>query len=379
MMSEDDSFAFDDEGLDDDDDEDESEIPSCQRTWMKITRRVVVSAAERIQQLPAPFLSELQGLHQTLDRRGKEIVDLGKYAVDVPISPTVSASAPSPATIAKTFADYLAHEYQVDVDPEQEILLVPGIRVALLLTAAQFVDAGTICHLPDPGFDGYRKLVLLFEGKPRTCPIYQRNDYLPNLEQFDTKGSKSPRLLFLTSPHNPTGAICDENFYSRLQRLATEANILVDRRLFVRPCRIPAIFGHRYSVNRVKRLKVGLEMFSFSTNLAAPHLKLTAIVGRKRMIDPWQRWRGHSACLPSVPMLDLCRPLFCVRESLANHIVRCREEISIAYECHRRFAAEAPVSNSIRLLAQDLSGSSCGGVDCRLALRVDCCAIVEFS
>lgn len=194
---------------------------------MKIARRVVVSAAERIQQLPAPFLSELQGLHRALARRGKEIIDLGKYAVEVPLSPPAPTSAIPHADIATILAEYLAREYQVDLDPAQEILLVPGIRVALLLMAAQFVDAGTICHLPDPGFDGYRKLVLLFEGKPRTCPLYQRNDYLPNLEQFDNKGLKSPRLLFLTSPHNPTGAVCDENFYSRLQRLATEANILV--------------------------------------------------------------------------------------------------------------------------------------------------------
>jgi len=148
---------------------------------MKITKRVVVSAAERIQQLPAPFLSELQGLCKTLERRGKEIVDLGKYAIHVPFAAQTSVSPSDRTAIATTFADYLAREYQIDIDPAQEILLVPGIRAALLLTAAHFVDAGTTCLLPDPGYDAYRKLVLLFEGKPRSCPVYQRNDYLPIL------------------------------------------------------------------------------------------------------------------------------------------------------------------------------------------------------
>jgi LL-diaminopimelate aminotransferase len=295
---------------------------------MKITKRVVVSAAERIQQLPAPFLSELQGLCKTLERRGKEIVDLGKYAVRVPLPAQTPVGPPDATAIAKTFADYLVHEYRVDLDPTQEILLVPGIRAALLLTAANYIDAGTTCLLPDPGYDAYRKLVLLFEGKPRTCPVYQRNDYLPNLEQFDRNASRSSRVLFLTSPHNPTGAVCDENFYSRLQRLAAEANILVvadsSYALSYSGNFRPPLFCHSR-----KRLRLGIEMFSFSTNLAAPELKLTAIVGRKRMIDPLATLARSLGLLPSVPLLTYAAPYFASVESLANHITRCREEVSL--------------------------------------------------
>lgn len=295
---------------------------------MKITKRVVISAAERIQQLPAPFLSELQGLCKTLERRGREIVDLGKYAIHVSLSSQTSVGPSDGTAIAATFADYLAREYRVEIDPAQEILLVPGIRAALLLTAAHFVDAGTTCLLPDPGFDAYRKLVLLFEGKPRSCPVYQRNDYLPNLEQFDRIASRSPRLLFLTSPHNPTGAVCDENFYSQLQRLAAEANILVVA---------DSSYALSYSGNfrpplfcqSRKRLRLGIEMFSFSTNLAAPHLKLTAIVGRNRMIDPLATLARSLGLLPSGPLLTYAAPYFATAESLANHIARCREEISL--------------------------------------------------
>jgi aspartate/methionine/tyrosine aminotransferase len=251
----------------------------------------------------------LQGLCKTLERRGKEIVDLGKYAIHVPFATQTSVSPSDRTAIATTFADYLAREYQIDIDPAQEILLVPGIRAALLLTAAHFVDAGTTCLLPDPGYDAYRKLVLLFEGKPRSCPVYQRNDYLPNLEQIERIASKSPRLLFLTSPHNPTGAICDENFYSHLQRLAAEANIFV-------------VADSSYAL-------------SYSGNFRPPlfcqsrKLKLTAIVGRKRMIDPLATLAHSLGLLPSEPLLTYAAPYFASAESLTSHIVRCREEISL--------------------------------------------------
>lgn len=293
---------------------------------MKITKRIVVSASERIQHLPAPFLSELQGLSKALRRRGREIVDLAKYAVHVPLSESASSSADAGA-IAKTFADYLSTEYQVDLDPQQEILLVPGIRAALLLTAAQFIDAGTTCLLPDPGYDAYRKLVLLFEGKPRSCPLYQRNDYLLNLDQFERMKDKSPRLLFLTSPHNPTGAVCDENFYAQLQKLAADGNIMVvaDSSYalsYAGNFRPPLFCQSR------QRSRLGLEMFSFSTNLAAPELKLTAIVGRRRMIDPLTVLARSLGLLPSAPLLAYAAPYFASADALAGHIARCRQEIS---------------------------------------------------
>jgi L-glutamine---4-(methylsulfanyl)-2-oxobutanoate aminotransferase len=292
---------------------------------MKMTKRVVVSAAERIQQLPAPFLSELQGLRHNLERRGKDVVDLGRYSIEVPLRQGTDTDADY-GTIASTFGAYLEREYQADLDPDQEILLVPGTRSALLLIAAQFVDAGTICHIPDPGFDGYRKFALLFEGKPRNCTLYQRNDYLPNLEQLSNKSIRAPQVIFLTSPHNPTGAVCDENFYSHLYRTALEANILavVDSSyslVFAGNFRPPLFCQTR------QRLKVGVELFSFSANLAAPHLKLAAIVGRKRLIDPLATVARSLGLVPSVPLLKYAAPYFASADVLAEHIVRCRDEI----------------------------------------------------
>jgi aspartate/methionine/tyrosine aminotransferase len=70
-------------------------------------------------------------------------------------------------------------------------------------------------------------------------------------------------------------------------------------------------------------------MFSFSTNLAAPQLKLTAIVGRKRMIDPLATLARSLGLLPSVPLLAYAGTYFASVDSLASHIARCREEIGL--------------------------------------------------
>ncbi len=293
---------------------------------MKIPRRVVLSAAERIQQLPTPFLSELEGLRRNLERRGKSIVDLGRYSLTVPPEATDPGSSSDPATIKPVLADYLHREYQADIDPNEEILLVSGMRPALLLIAAQFVDAGTICHIPDPGFDGYRKMVQLFDGKPRLCPLHQRNDYLANLEQLNSTASKAPSVFFITSPNNPTGAVADENFYARLYRMASEANVLVI---------VDSSYALSYSGNfrpplfcqARQRSKVGLELISLSTTLAAPQLKLAAIIGRKRMLEPLATIGRSLGLLPSTPLLNYAASFFASTDAFSSHINRCRDEI----------------------------------------------------
>lgn len=294
---------------------------------MKVTGRVVVTAADRIQHLPAPFLTELEGLKRSVLRHGKQITDLGRYAIAVDPEPhTNGATDVGSIDIKRVFGEFLAREYHVNIDPEREMLLLAGARASLLLLGAYFLERGTICYVPDPGYDAYRKLAILFDGDLKSYPVYQRNDYLPNLEQFDGKPSKGLKLLFVNSPHNPTGAVADQDFYQRVQKLAAERNILV----IVDSSYAPAHAGNfrpPLFCESTNRLRVGLELFSFSAGLCAPDLRLTALVGRKALIEPLAALSHSLGSAPYRPSLDYARSYFASAETLVNHIARCREEI----------------------------------------------------
>ncbi len=294
---------------------------------MRISGRVVLSSADRVQRLPAPFLSELRDLRAALERRGRQVVDLGRYAVRVPFSGASRPSGSPASQIKSVFAEYLHKEYSAEIDPEREILLLPGARVGLLVLAAYLADNDTAIHVPDPGYDAYHAAALLFGAKIKRYPLYQRNDYLPNLEVYSERPPKTARVMIVNSPHNPTGAVCDNAFYERLRKIAAAANIFViadsSYALSSAGNFRPALF-----CENVRRLRVGLEMFSFSTTLCSHDLKLTALVGRKTLIQPLSALAKSLSLEPAVASLTAAAGYFSSAAGLSDHISTCREEIA---------------------------------------------------
>ncbi len=293
---------------------------------MRISGRVVLSSAERVQRLPAPFLSELRDLQSALGRRGRDVVDLGRYSIKVPLASEAAASAISSAQIKDVFAEFLHKEHAVEIDPSREMLILPGARVALLILAAYLADEDTVFHLPDPGYEAYRVPALMFGAKIATYPLFQRTDYLPNLETLKERPGKTSRVIVVNSPHNPTGAVCDGAFYERLRKTAATANLLVvadsSYALSSAGNFRPALF-----CENTRRLRVGLEIFSFSTGLCAPEIKLTALVGKRTLIQPLATLAKLLSLEPSQATINSAAGYFSSAKILEEHFGRCREEI----------------------------------------------------
>lgn len=294
---------------------------------MRISGRVVLSSADRIQRLPAPFLSELRDLRSAMERRGREVVDLGRYAVRVPFASNVDTVEVSSERVRSVFGEYLQQQHGVEIDPARQMLLLPGARVAMLLIAAYMGDDDTVFHVPDPGYEAYRVSALLFGAKVKAYALYQRNDYLPNLEIFSERPPKSARVMFVNSPHNPTGAVCDHAFYERMRKTAATANLFViadsSYALSSAGNFRPALF-----CENPRRLRVGLEMFSFSTTLCAPELKLTALVGNKTLIQPLAALARLLSLEAAQASIRATSGAFSTVTALTNHINKCREELA---------------------------------------------------
>ncbi len=295
---------------------------------MKLTGHVVVTAARRIEKLPAPFLGELEGLKKGLARRGRKISDLGRYSVKVPLE--LNNGEPLPLTIREikaTLAAFLASEYGAEVHPEKEMLLLPGARTTLLLLAAFFADESATYHLPNPGYDAYRKFAMMFDAKVKHYQLYQRNDYLPNLDQLGREVGKNLNLVFINTPHNPSGTVCDQDFQARLHRHAAEHNYLL---VVDSSYALPYAGNFRpplYCETR-RHLRNGLEMISFSTGFLSPELKLTILIGRRTLIQPLAQAAHSLGLKPLQPMLHVASSYFASVTTMKDHLKNCRDELS---------------------------------------------------
>ena len=288
-------------------------------------RRVITSHADRIDALSGPFLSELAGARKLAIRRGETITDLSQF--DLRLEPPSGAgeSAQVSERIREVFAEFLSERHAVRIDPAREMLLLPSGRAALMLLCCYFVDSGRECLAPDPGFVAYRNLPLLFGGQVKRYAVLQRNDFLPNLEQFtrEKRAGKISRLLFVNSPHNPTGAIADSDFYTRLTKLAVSENLLVIADSSYCLSSIGSMEPPIFLEYR-KRFGTGLEMFSLSTNLCAPDLKLTIVVGARRHLLPLASLAQVSGLLPNPYLLGAATGYFSSLESFQQHLEHTR-------------------------------------------------------
>lgn len=291
-------------------------------------RRVITSHADRIDTLAGPFLSELAGARKLATRKGGQIADLSRFDLRLDPPGNGEPKTDPAAQIKQVFAEYLGAAYGVRLRPEHELLLAPSGRAALTLLCCYFVESGRECLAPDPGFVAYRNLPPLFGGKVKRYSLRQRNDFLPNLEQFtrEKPDGRLSRLIFVNSPHNPTGAVADHDFYARLAKLAVTENLLVIadssyclNTIGTMPA--PIFVEHR------KRFSAGLELFSLSTNLCAPDLKLSIVAGPRRHITALKSLATVCGLTPSPPLLAAAARYFESTRSLQSHLRLCRETI----------------------------------------------------
>ncbi len=303
----------------------------------------MVGSAERIQRLPAPFLSELRDLRRGLERRGRAITDLGRYTISIPAPP--ARIEVDETQIRRTFAEYLAKRYEVELDADRELLLLPGAKSTLLLLNAYFADQDTICHYPDPGYDSYRVFGALFDASLRPYPLLQRNDFLLNLEQFPVGRRREFGMLLVTSPQNPTGSLCDHHFYQRLYKKAAAANLLV---IADSSYALPYAGAFRpplFSESR-RRLKTGLEIISLSTGFLNPNLKLTVVIGRRSLIQPLTALARLLNLRPSQAMFELASGYFVSHDALDRHVERCRAELQSRTELMTEALKAAEIEHS---------------------------------
>src|SRR5256885_6066861 len=151
-----------------------------------------------------------------LEAQGRNIVHLEMGEPDFPTPPNIVEAAQralrdgythyTPAgglmPARQAVADWMRRWYEVDVKPEQ-VVMVPGSKNVLLFTMLALVDEGDEVIVPDPGYPIYASVAIMAGGKPVPIPLRERNDFRLDIEELKSKITPKTRLLVINSPQNP--------------------------------------------------------------------------------------------------------------------------------------------------------------------------------
>ncbi len=122
---------------------------------------------------------------------------------------------------------YMKDLYNVELDPETEVVHAIGSKSALSLLPAVFINPGDISIMTVPGYPIMGTWTKYLGGEVVNLPLLAKNGYLPDLDSVTDEQKKRAKLLYLNYPNNPTGASATEMFFKKAIDFAKKNNILI--------------------------------------------------------------------------------------------------------------------------------------------------------
>lgn len=198
--------------------------------------------AARVKSLPQYIFSEFNKKKLELQKQGIDIIDLGIGAPDLPTPPFVlktlfdEVQNPenhrySPYQGIREFREAVSQfyktRYNVDLDPEKEVLMLIGSKEGIYHFIHTVIDQGDGVLLPNPGYPVYRIATQLAGGKIFDLPLTAENNFIPDLSTLSTEQVSQSKLMLLNFPANPTAATVDSEFFAETIHFAKNNNLIV--------------------------------------------------------------------------------------------------------------------------------------------------------
>jgi len=118
----------------------------------------------------------------------------------------------------------LKRDFGVERKPENVLITSGGIS-AIHTISATYLSPGDEALIPDPEYSAYADSVSLFGGTPVFVPL--KPDFHLDFDALEKRISKRTRMLFVSSPGNPTGRVLRDDEIRGLARLAVEKDLLL--------------------------------------------------------------------------------------------------------------------------------------------------------
>ena len=182
-----------------------------------------------------PFV-RLEEARRRLVAEGVEVIDFGKGDPNEPTDPTIRQAlvdalperSPYPLAqglpeLREAAAGWCARRFDVDVDPDTEIVPTYGSKEAIFSLAQVLDTAGRTVVYCEPAYPVYERGALFAGAEVQALPLLREHGFLPDLEAIPDDTA----IVWVNYPHNPTGAVAPLDFYDRLAELAAERGFYI--------------------------------------------------------------------------------------------------------------------------------------------------------
>ncbi|HEX9093695.1 MAG TPA: LL-diaminopimelate aminotransferase [Coriobacteriia bacterium] len=203
---------------------------------------LTVRTADRIANLPPYLFAEIDRKRAAKAERGIDVISLGIGDPDTPtpdhIVDAMATAVRNPANhqypsysgaprYRAACAGWMHRRFGVELDPATEVLALIGSKEGIAHLFPAFVDTGDYTLVPGCGYPVYHTGGILVGGRTHWLPMTAENGFLADFSDVPADVLARAKMMFISYPNNPTGAIADEQYFDAAIAFAREHDLLL--------------------------------------------------------------------------------------------------------------------------------------------------------
>ena len=261
----------------------------------------------RIRRLPPYVFAEVNSAKAKARTAGEDIIDLGMGNPDSPTprhiveklietvqdprSHRYSVSAGIPG-LRRALATYYRRRFDVDLDPETEVVATLGSKEGLANLASAITSPGDTILVPNPSYPIHQFGFIIAGAGVRSIPATPDDEMLRALDRAVRHSVPKPTALIVNFPSNPTAHMADLDFYREIVAFARRHEIWVMSDLAY----AEIYFNDKPppSILQVPGAKdIAVEFTSLSKTYSMPGWRMGFAAGNPRLIKALTRMKSY--------------------------------------------------------------------------------------
>lgn len=130
-------------------------------------------------------------------------------------------------SLREEISTYMARKYSLSYSAADEILVTVGGSEGVDLTFRTLLNPGDEVLITEPCFVCYGPLVSMADGVPVALPTREENRFRLTAEELRAAITPKTKLLMLSYPNNPTGAIMRREDYEAIAEVLRGTDVMV--------------------------------------------------------------------------------------------------------------------------------------------------------
>ncbi len=172
-------------------------------------------------------------------------------------------------------------------DPKTEVIITAGTCEALQSALRAVLNPGDEVLITDPYYPGHVAITYFAGGKPVLFPAGPDKDFIPQVADMERYVTKRTRVLLVTNPSNPGGAVYSSKQLEAFASFALKHNLIVvsdeiykgfnyTDKPFVSFAALPGLWDRVITVGSLSK---AYAMTGFRVGWSAAPAKMTAAIG----------------------------------------------------------------------------------------------------